>query len=58
MTDKPEPTIDELVKQMTESWAAVSKEASNISFYRRVMYNAYLLEGFAPEEALQLIKTI
>lgn len=58
LTQKPEPTIEELVDNFVRSWCAVSEQSANIAFYRRTMYLAYVGEGFTEREALELIKSI
>jgi hypothetical protein len=53
-----EPGADEVVRLLAESYMLVSQRASDIAYARRTMYEAYLLEGFTPEEALDLCKIL
>lgn len=58
MSQKQPPTPDEIVKLLTESYLRAAERASDIAYARRSLYEAYLSEGFTPEEALELCKII
>jgi hypothetical protein len=53
-----EPSADEIVKLLAESYMRMAKHAADIAYSRRSLYNAYLYEGFTPEEALELCKIL
>lgn len=53
-----EPGADEVVRLLAESYMLVSQRASDIAYARRTMYEAYMLEGFTAEEALDLCKIL
>ena len=57
MTEK-QPSADDIVKLLTESYMRMAEHASDIAYARRSLYEAYLLERFTPEEALELCKII
>jgi hypothetical protein len=57
MTEK-EPSADEIVKLLTESYMRMAQHAADIAYARRSLYEAYLAEGFTPAEALELCKVI
>jgi hypothetical protein len=50
--------IAEEVKVLAETWGYVATHAADIAFAKRSLYQAYILEGFNPYEALELCKTI
>jgi hypothetical protein len=53
-----QPTPDEIVKLLTESYMRAAERASDIAYARRCLYEAYLAEDFTPMEALELCKII
>jgi hypothetical protein len=53
-----QPSADEIVKLLAESYMRMAKHAADIAYSRRSLYNAYLYEGFTPEEALELCKIL
>ena len=57
MTEK-EPSADEIVKLLTDSYMRMAKHAADIAYARRSLYDAYISEGFTPQEALELCKII
>lgn len=57
MTEK-QPSADEIVKLLTESYMRMAQHASDIAYARRSLYEAYLAEDFTPAEALELCKII
>ncbi len=57
MTEK-QPSADEIVKLLAESYMRMAKHACDIAYARRSLYEAYISEGFTPEEALELCKII
>jgi hypothetical protein len=58
MQDKQQISAEEAVKKIAETYAQMAKYASDIAYARRNLYEAYLLEGFTPIEALELCKTL
>jgi hypothetical protein len=57
MTEK-QPSADEIVKILTESYMRMAQQAADIAYARRCLYDAYRSEGFDPEEALELCKIL
>jgi len=57
MTEK-QPSADEIVKILTESYMRMAQQAADIAYARRCLYDAYRIEGFTPEEALELCKIL
>lgn len=53
-----QPSADEIVKLLAESYMRMSKHAADIAYARRSLYNAYVYEGFTPTEALELCKIL
>jgi hypothetical protein len=53
-----QPSADEIVKLLTESYMRAAERASDIAYARRSLYNSYISEGFTAEEALELCKII
>jgi hypothetical protein len=53
-----EPSADEIVKLLAESYMRMAKHAADIAYSRRSLYEAYLCEGFTPEQALELCKIL
>lgn len=53
-----EPDREEAFKVLAESYGYMVKYAHDIAYARRSLYLAYIDEGFAPHEALELCKTI
>ena len=58
MKEKQQPTADEIVKLLAESYMRMAKHAADIAYSRRSLYNAYVAEGFSPTEALELCKIL
>jgi hypothetical protein len=56
--NEKEPSADEIVKILTESYMRMAEHASDIAYARRCLYDAYRSEGFDPEEALELCKIL
>lgn len=57
MSEK-QPSADDIVKLLTESYLRMAEKASDIAYARRSLYEAYVFEGFSPQEALELCKII
>ena len=57
MTEK-QPSADEIVKLLAESYMRMATHAADIAYARRTLYEAYIDEGFSPQEALELCKII
>lgn len=53
-----QPGADEIVKLLAESYMRMASHAADIAYARRSLYNAYILEGFTAQEALELCKII
>ena len=53
-----EPSADQIVRLLTESYMRMAEQAADIAYARRTLYEAYLYEGFTPQEALELCKII
>jgi hypothetical protein len=49
---------EEAMKIFTESYARMAKHALDIAYARRTLYEAYISEGFSPQQALELCKTL
>lgn len=58
MIDNDDPSIEEEITMIVESYMRMAEHASDIAYSRRRLYEAYLIEGFTPEESLELCKTI
>ena len=56
--NEKEPSADEIVKILTESYMRMAEHASDMAYARRCLYDAYRSEGFDPEEALELCKIL
>ena len=53
-----QPSADEIVKLLAESYMRMAKHAADIAYSRRSLYNAYMAEGFTAAEALELCKIL
>ena len=53
-----EISAEQAVKLLAESYMRMAEHASDIAYARRSLYEAYLLEGFTPIEALELCKIL
>jgi hypothetical protein len=53
-----QPTPDEILNLLVESYMRAAERASDIAYARRSLYEAYLAEDFTPMEALELCKII
>jgi hypothetical protein len=49
-----EPTVEQAVNIIAESYMKMAERASDIAYSRRTLYEAYISEGFTPEESLEL----
>ncbi len=52
------PNIQEAITLLVESFGTMAKHAHDIAYARRTMYEAYIAEGFSPQEALELCKIL
>ena len=52
------PTAEEAVNIIAESYMKMAERASDIAYSRRTLYEAYISEGFTPEESLELCKSL
>jgi hypothetical protein len=50
--------IQQTVATLAATWLQLAEKANDIAFARRRLYEAYILEGFMPQEALELCKGI
>lgn len=50
------PSAEEAIKLMVDTYMLMAQHASDIAYAKRVMFDAYILEGFSPEMALELCK--
>ena len=57
-SDVPRTDWPEAVRAQVEIWQGVASAASHIAHARRTMFLAYVAEGFAEAQALELIKTM
>lgn len=48
----------EVAKLIAETFTHIAACASDVAYARRTLYNAYISEGFTPEQALELCKVI
>lgn len=48
----------EVARLIAETFNNIAECASDVAYARRTLYNAYLAEGFTPEQALELCKII
>lgn len=53
-----EKPMDEQILLIAESFMEMAEHASDIAYARRVLYEAYILEGFSEQEALELCKML
>lgn len=49
---------EEQLDLFIEALQMIASRASDIAYARRTIYEAYLLEGFSPAEALELCKML
>jgi len=57
-SETPRTDWPEAVLAQVEIWQGVAAAASDIAHARRTMFLAYVAEGFAEAQALELIKTM
>ena len=50
--------LDNLIPILVESYMHMAQFASDIAYSRRTLYEAYLAEGFEPNQALELCKAL
>lgn len=50
--------INELMELLANSYNILAERAADMAYARRRLYDAYLMEGFTPEEALELCKIL
>jgi hypothetical protein len=50
--------LKQAVELLADSFCQLAERASDIAYARRELYEAYLLEGFTPEQALELCKVL
>jgi|TARA_R100000093_G_scaffold22703_1_gene12968 hypothetical protein len=55
-TDPPRFDVGEAGREMANAWMEIAKQATHIAHARRTIYDAYISEGFTPDQAIQLIK--
>lgn len=53
-----QPSAEEIVKLLSESYMRMAQHASDIAYSRRTLYEAYVDEGFTAEESLELCKIL
>jgi hypothetical protein len=53
-----EPTAEQAANMIAESYMRLAVHAADIAYSRRTLYEAYLSEGFTPEESLDLCKIL
>lgn len=51
-----EPSQVEVFLQIMDMYRLVAEHASDVAFAKKSLYNAYISEGFSPEQALELCK--
>jgi len=50
--------IPTAIANLVETLNSMAAHAHDVAYARRTMYLAYLAEGFTPQEALELCKTL
>lgn len=50
--------MDEQIRLIAESFMEMAEHAADIAYARKVLYDAYILEGFSEREALELCKML
>ena len=58
---KPRPTPAEIAsafEDMALVIAAIARQASDVAYARRTLFNAYRAEGFTDEQSLELCKVL
>lgn len=50
--------IQATVATLATTWLQLAEKANDIAYARRKLYESYILEGFTPQEALELCKGI
>lgn len=58
MNNDKEISAEQAVKLLAESYMRMAHHSADIAFARRSLYEAYLSEGFNPQEALELCKIL
>lgn len=48
--------IQQTVETLATTWLQLAQKANDTAFARRRLYEAYILEGFTPQECLELCK--
>lgn len=48
----------EIARLLADTFSNIAACASDLAYARRTLYEAYLAEGFTPEQALELCKII
>lgn len=49
---------EEAINMLVESFTYLAEHACDLAYARKTLYDAYLLEGFSPLEALELCKML
>ena len=50
--------LNEMIEMLADSYTTLAERASDMAYARRRLYEAYILEGFTPQEALELCKIL
>jgi hypothetical protein len=50
--------LKQAVELLADSFCQLAERSYDIAYARRKLYEAYLLEGFTPEQALELCKVL
>jgi hypothetical protein len=50
--------LKQAIELLADSFCQLAERASDIAYARRELFEAYLMEGFSPEQALELCKTL
>jgi hypothetical protein len=50
--------IEQMIPLLVQHYMFMAEYASDLAYCRRTLYEAYLLEGFEPAQALELCKNL
>lgn len=50
--------IQQMIDMLADNYCKMAERASDIAYARRRLFEAYLMEGFNPQQALELCKIL